>query len=157
MIYLYLMVDNPFDIAVLVVALIIALVAAIVRWPWWLPAIIAVLATFVTQEGGDINFWLIGFPAYAIVLYAVYGIARAIWVLRPNAQRWLSVSARGPLRPQGPSVQSQVSQLACGANLTLAAISSKRALRCPARTRHGPGPSWCSNRLDRPQKSPSTR
>ena len=84
MIYLYMMVDSSLDIAVLVVAIIIALVAGSVRWSWWLPAIIAVLATLATQEGGDINFWLIGFPAYAILLYAFYGIARAIWTLRPN-------------------------------------------------------------------------
>ena len=87
MIYLYMMVDSSLDIAVLVVATIIVVVAGIVRWSRWLPAIIAVLATLATQEGGDINFWLIGFPAYAILLYAVYGIVRTIWKFRPKPQQ----------------------------------------------------------------------
>jgi hypothetical protein len=86
MIYLFMMVDSRFDIAVLVVALILASVVAIFRWPWWLPVIVAPLATIATQEGGDINFWLIGFPAYVILLYAVYGLVRAIIGLRPRAQ-----------------------------------------------------------------------
>jgi hypothetical protein len=88
---LYMMMDSPFDIAVLVIALGAALVSGFMRWPWWLPISIALFATALTQEGGDVNFWLIGFPVYTILTYADYATGRLIAAV---------LHARTPRHPQ---------------------------------------------------------
>ncbi len=77
-IYVYMMVSSPFDIGVHVVALVMSLIVGLRRWPWWLPTVVAVLATLLTQKGGDPNFWLIGLPVCAIANYASFGVGRLI-------------------------------------------------------------------------------
>ena len=82
-IYIYMMLSSAFDLGVHIVALAIGLVMGLLRWPWWLPIVISVVAILLTQKGGDLNFWLLGFPFSIVAVYVVYALGRLFVRSRP--------------------------------------------------------------------------